>query len=479
MDKLLLLVAAAVGAGALLYLFMRWERAGCEHWVVYLLLAVIVVDSTVYANQTNEPRGLLHPGTGSLEFRLPEVIITLALVARLVTKQRPLRAGIPALLWTSVAAWWTVEAVEGVIRHNSMVKLPYEAKAIVYVAGGFALLSGIPVRRFIEGRGIERLVRWSAVAATVLLLTAFSHHTYSFNIPLMPLVGFGQMGTDAATAFVIIGTIGLMLELAKEQRNRLTLLCIIPLALSPFGADQRAVLLQIGATVTVLVIVALGSTARQRLRVKASEVSLVAFATVGVVLAVSVVPAVTQGHSVTAPLTSTYQRTVSSVINSEAKVQSAQDRINEWNIAVSDAKQNIFLGQGLGFTYTYFDVGSNAYVTTDLTHNFTLDLWLRTGIIGVLLFLVALVVSLVQGFTTWHLHPDRMVAVLALALCAVVIGLVAKGQVESVLDNYRLASLLGISLGMLRAAVTSAGGGVRDLRTQRDLLHYETAGTAL
>jgi len=89
------------------------------------------------------------------------------------------------------------------------------------------------------------------------------------------------------------------------------------------------------------------------------------------------------------------------------------------------------------------------------------------------LFLAALVVSLVQGFTTWHLHPDRMVAVLALALCAVVFGFIAKGQVESIFDNYRLASLVGVSLGMLRAAVTSGGGGAKDMREQRALLYGE------
>ena len=86
---------------------------------------------------------------------------------------------------------------------------------------------------------------------------------------------------------------------------------------------------------------------------------------------------------------------------------------------------------------------------------------------------MALVVSLVQGFTTWHLHPDRMVAVLALALCAVLIGFLAKGQVESIFENYRLASLFGVSLGMLRATFTSAGGGARDMREQRALLLEE------
>ena len=103
--------------------------------------------------------------------------------------------------------------------------------------------------------------------------------------------------------------------------------------------------------------------------------------------------------------------------------------------------------------------------TTDLTENIGLDLWLRTGLIGLALFLAAIVVSLVNGFATWRLHPDRMVAVLALALVAVVVGFIAKGQVESIFENYRLATVLGLSLGMLRSAVTSGGGGPAAMRT--------------
>jgi O-antigen ligase len=110
---------------------------------------------------------------------------------------------------------------------------------------------------------------------------------------------------------------------------------------------------------------------------------------------------------------------------------------------------------------------------TDLTENIGLDLWLRTGLIGLGLFLLALVTSLVNGFATWRLHPDPEVAVLALALFAVVVGMIAKGQVESIFENYRLATVLGLSLGMLRSAVTSGGGGPTAMRTYQAMSHYE------
>lgn len=304
MAKMILLVGAAVASGMLLYLFLRWERSGREHWVVFLLLGLLVFESTLWDNETTVPKGLFHPGTGSLEFRLPEVIISVAIVARLLTKGRPQRIGLPALLWVTVAAWWSLEAVEGVLRHNSLVKLPYEAKAIIYVMGAYTLASGVPIRRYLEGRGFQRLVRWSALAASLLLVLTSAHKKFALNIPLLRLGNFGSLGTDAATLFVSIGVIAFLVELNKDHRSRLNLLCTVPLAMGTFFAYQRAVLLTLGAVVTVVVLVALGSTARRRLRIRSGEVALAALAVVGVVLAVSVIPAITSQKSVTGPAAS-------------------------------------------------------------------------------------------------------------------------------------------------------------------------------
>jgi hypothetical protein len=471
--KLILLVGGAIASGMLLYLFLRWERSGREHWVVFLLLGMLVIESSLYDDETTIPQGIFHPGTGSLEFRLPEVIITVALLARLLIKGKPQRIGLPALLWLAVAGWWALEAVEGVLRHNSMVKLPYEAKAIIYVMAAYALAAGVPIRRYLEGRGFERLLRWSALSAVVLLILEESKKTFALNIPLLRLTNFGSLGSDAATIFVSVGVIGFLLELGKEHRNRLNLLCAVPLALSTFFAYQRAVLLTLGAVVTVVVLVAMGSTARQRLRIRSGEVAVAALAIVGVVIGVAVIPAITSQKSVTGPLAHTFNNTIEATLNSEGKQQSAQDRLNKWDVAIGDAKQHWILGQGLGFEYSYFQTGPNIFIVTDLTENIGLDLWLRTGLIGLGLFLLALITSLVNGFGTWRLHPDPEVAVLALALFAVVIGMIAKGQVESIFENYRLATVLGLSLGMLRSAVTSGGGGPTAMRTYQAMSHYE------
>jgi len=474
MSKLLLLVAAVPVAAAVLAVFVRWERTEREHWVVFLLLGLLVTESSVYENQTFVPRGFFHPGSGSFQFRLPEVIIALALMAHLLVQGRPRRIGAPALFWVTVAAWWTLEMVEGLLRHNSTVKLPYEAKAVIYVMGAYALASAVPVRRFLDGPGLQRLMRGSALAAAVLLvLTAAGKKTFAVPIPALRLSNFGSLGTDAATIFVSIGVIGFLLELAKEHRSRLNLLCVVPLMFSAFFAYQRAVLLTLAACVIVIVAVSMGSTARRRLRVRVGEVAVAALAVLGILVGVSVVPAITSNSSVTGPLTTTLHKTIGYTIGSQAKAQSAQSRLNKWSVAYGYAKEDPFLGKGLGFEYSYFTPGPNQFVMTDLTENIGLDLWLRTGLIGLALFLLALLTSLANGFAAWRLHPDRMVAVFALALFTVVIGLVAKGQVESIFENYRLATMLGLSLGMLRSAVTSGGGSPTTMRTFDAVRQYE------
>ncbi len=473
MSKVVLLAGGLAVASVLFYVFVQWERSAREHWIVFLLLGLLIVESSLYGNYNDVPRGLFHPGSGSFQFRLPEVIISVALLARLAVRGWPARIGLPALAWTVVAGWWSLELLEGLLRHNSHVDIPYEAKAIVYVMGGYALVAGVPVRRFLEGRGLERTLRWSAPIATVLILMTLAKVSYTVSLPLVPLSDTGPIGTDSAAIFLAIGVVCLLLELAKQDRNRVNLLCTVPLMISPFFAFQRAVLLMLGAVVAFLVLVAFGRTARRRLRVRSGEVLVTALAVVGGVLAVAIIPAVTAQASVTAPFTSTYNKTVGTTLDSQAKRESAQDRLTKWDVALKDAEQESILGQGAGFEYSYFETGPNVFIVTDLTENIGLDLWLRTGLIGLGLFLLAVSTSIVNGFATWRLHPDPMVAVLSLALVAVLIGLIAAGQVESLFENYRLATVFGLSLGMLRSAVTSGGGGPTAMRSYHALRQYE------
>jgi hypothetical protein len=49
---------------------------------------------------------------------------------------------------------------------------------------------------------------------------------------------------------------------------------------------------------------------------------------------------------------------------------------------------------------------------------------------------------------TWRSQAANLTAALSLAATAVVVGLVAKGMVESIFEKYRLAVALGVALGL-------------------------------
>lgn len=453
MTQVAILLVAGAAAAALFGLFARWERSGHEHYVVIGLLAMLVIETSLYENQDLMPRDIFHPGSGAFEFRLPEVIITLALLARFMVRGRATRVGIAPLMWMAFGAWILVAAVEGVLRHNDFTQIPYQAKAVIYVVGGYALAAGVPIRRFLDGKALTLLIRWSAVAATVLIVLQAAGKSYAVHLPLLPLPDFGVDGSDASTIFAALGLIGLLLELAKEKRSRLTMLACVPLMVSPFLSNQRAVLIMLGASVTTVLIVATGKTARRRLRVKAAEVLLSALAVVGVVLGVAVVPALSGHGTVQVPLSGAIART----FNATGKIESAQDRASKWTVAFSLIRQHPVIGNGLGVEFSFYEPGPNVITVTDVTENIGIDLWMRAGIIGLALFMLPLFLSLFDGMAAWRRHPDRMVAVLALALVAVVVGLVSKGMVESIFEKYRLATMLGLSLGLLRSCVTSAG----------------------
>jgi hypothetical protein len=76
------------------------------------------------------------------------------------------------------------------------------------------------------------------------------------------------------------------------------------------------------------------------------------------------------------------------------------------------------------------------------------------------LYLAALLRLLFDGLGVWRKHPDPEVAAFALALVAILCGLFADSLLEPVIDEYRLATLLGITMGFLRSAVTSPRGEV-------------------
>jgi O-antigen ligase len=447
------LAALGVAVGAIA-LFVHWERAGKEHLVPLVLLGLLIVEATIYADQNGLPRGIFHPGSGSAQLRLPEIYITLALIARLIARGKPTRIGLPAGLWLAFAAWMGVGIVEGHLYHNLLTQDLFEAKDILYIVGAYALAAGVPVRRYLDSGDLLRLGNLTVACITLIDLMTLAGISINVNLPGLPLVDFGAVGSETAALGVAIGTMCFFVRLGSGTVRTRHVLALIPLLVSLVLANQRAVLVNVAVMLSVLLVVPLVGRLRgasRRFHVGSGRLVLILLAVVAAATVFLVVPAATNDRPVQIPLTSRFE----SLFHSEGKAESAQDRLNLASEAESLIPQHLLIGWGLGVQFQYYEAGYRSVQTTYYAHDIVLDLWLRLGLIGLALYIVAFSFSFAGGLRVWWRHPDAVIAALALAIVAVLAGLMATAFLEPFLDEYRLATLFGVSLGMLRATVTS------------------------
>ncbi|MFZ0248355.1 MAG: O-antigen ligase family protein [Acidimicrobiales bacterium] len=451
-------VVALGFAAAVIALFVRWERQGKEQRLPLGLLGLLVVEATLYADQNALPRGIFHPGSGATQLRLPEIYITLALIARLIVRGRPKRIGLSAGLWLAFAAWIALSAVVGFLNQNSTSQILYEAKVIVYIVGGYALAAGVPIRRYLDSGGLYRLGVLCIGCASLLDLMTIGKVTVNTNIPLLPLQAFGGIGNETAAIYLAVGTMWFLVHLASGSVRVRHVLGLIPLIAAVVLASERAVLFNMLTVVGVILLGAFFGIRRgvaRRFQVGSGQIILTLLAVVAVATVVVVGPAAFNDRPPQIPLASSFQQ----LFHSQGKQESAQDRLNLAASAEAMIPQHPIIGWGLGVEFLYYETGTRSEQQVAYAHNIVLDLWLRTGIIGVLLFFAPFGLSIVEGFRVWRRHSDPETAALALALIAVLAGLLLTAFLEPMIDEYRLATLFGLSLGMLRATVTQTHFG--------------------
>jgi O-antigen ligase len=455
-----LLVAAALltGAAALWWL-IRLERAGRRLVVVEFMLGLLVFESVLYPSPFDVPAGLLHPDLGGLSFRLYEVVIALALVARVITNP-PRRLGTALRLWIAFGLWLTAMALVGLIEGHPLDLVTFEAKAAVYL-GALALTAGVPYEEWRRNRTLPRLIGASAALSAAILVMTRGDLVVDLDLRGLPGASFGEMGTDTATLFASLGVIALTATLCRSDSRMPPLVTAVPLLLAPLAAEQRAAVLGLLASLAVLAAAWVSATGRRRVTATPRE-ALIALSLVAGLALVPVIVEAASGRAVALP----FQESVETVVQSQGKEMSAEGRRNQWREVAPLIARGPLFGHGLGTTYRYYEPGKYKIVSTDLTHNIIGDLLLRTGLVGAALFLLALGATLREGLRAWRDHTDQTAAAFALGCVAVVAGLLAKGMVESLFEKFRLATLLGLLLGVLlslgaSAKATHAGGNQR------------------
>ena len=434
--------------------FVRFEERDRPEMAVLVILGLLVTEALIYPSQNEVPGGLFHPSAGGRALRLPELMIPLALAARLLVRGMPRRIGGTAIAWTAFVTWVALGLPIGVLMENSFDEGYFQAKAVVYLGGGFALVAGIPAARFAHGLAPRRLLLALGIVAGLSAPSALADSSLPLDLPGLPGASLGQISPDAATILSVIAVTALLLEAARRRRRLVYGLAAVPLLLSPFIATQRAAVLGLAATIGALLVVSAGPTWSRRIRCTPTEVGLLVGIILVPVLATITVRAAFQTDTTTEFVP--YSGILADTFTAERKVQSAETRENLWQTGLDDGAQYPITGWGLGKTYSVERAAQpGVYLQGGGYHNVLIDLYVRRGLVGLALFLAAVTCTLQDALRTWRRHPDRRIAVFAVACGAGFVGLLAKGMVESVFEKFRLATLMGLLIGAIASAATS------------------------
>ena len=449
MTALALLGLGGVAAGIVLLWFWHLERQGRGVAVLAFIVGVLIVEGSLYPG-FDAPEGIFHPTFGTQSFRPYEVLIVLAVVARLLVRGAPQRIGTPMLWWLAFMVWMGLSAFVGLYVGHDGLLVAFEAKAVIYL-GAMVLAAGVPAEEFVRGRTVRRLLLFAAGVSTLMIFLDGAGVRVTGTFLGVPLDDSGRMGSDAASIFLALGVLALARAVSNRDDRLPLLLAACPLVLSTFIPYQRAILLSFLALLLILPVAFLTSSARARLHVSPVELTSAGL----LLLALLTVPWVMSGIKGREAPEYPLAPRVTAALTDRSKQLSAQDRINQYEKAVPLILEKPILGWGLGKTYSHFHPGPDIFEENNLTHNIAGDLLLRTGAVGLLLFGAAMWASLRDGWRVWRDTLDDAVACVALAGFLVLAGLVAKGMAESLFEKFRLAVLIGVFLGILRSVVTA------------------------
>jgi O-antigen ligase len=433
--------------------FRRAELDGRSVHVVGVVLFTVAVEACLYGNQTTVPPGPFHPAIGGFSFRLVDAVVIAAVGARLTT------SGIGSfrwtgLLWAAFILWLAAAAVIGVTSGNSVDQLTFQAKAIIYLLVIF-LAAGVPIRDY-----VSRLPRWLgvlAVLAAILMVTSLSGLRVSLGAraPSPAELGIsettdpaGYMGADAATIFVAFGTVALGLSLyARDPNQRLKLaLAAAPLLASPVLSEQRAAFL--GFAVSLLLLGGLVAFLGRRPSATPTEGALALMAIAALILLPTLVLTARSDESVNVPLGADLAYS----FTSQTEQLTTQDRVNQWEEVSGLVAEKPVFGWGLGKQYSYYEPGRREFLQLGIAHNIGWDLLLRSGVVGLALFVAALVATFARGLVAFVRQRQALIAALSAGLIAAIAGVVAKSMVESIFEKFRLAILLALLVGILLSA---------------------------
>lgn len=457
----MLLLAGVLGAVAL-FALGAWFRSLIVHerstTLAIVLLSLLLLESVLYA-PIDVPRGLFHLYAGSFQIRTLDLILLVAVIARLtVPTRRPL--DLVSGAWLTFAAWLVLEAYLGRRAGNPSSYIQYEIKTLLYMGVAYVLAQA----RLDRARDLVLFTRFckvAAVIAAILLVTSLGGVQLALGKGLLQGAVLGPISSISATLFPIVGLLALVLFLCTRPLRYDLLLSAVVLFATVAAPAQRASPLQLA--VSLLAIVLVVPLGRRHLRITLTQF-LLAVAAILFVAGSAWVAELTVTGNGTLP----FAHEVRVALHGGQKKLSAQDRVNQITVARGLIDQQPVLGYGLGKTIVYYEPGFKEFVDTYLTHNILTDLLLRTGAVGAFLFLLAFWLSLNEALLGWRSAAlSSQEATFALVAFAVLVGWFTHGMVESLFEHVRITPFSFALLGLGRAAVRGHAAAARDLFPRR------------
>ena len=172
----------------------------------------------------------------------------------------------------------------------------------------------------------------------------------------------------------------------------------MPLLLMATAAKQRAAILALAVTVVFVFFVSLRPTWTKRSFATPTEVGLVAAGLLGVAVLVTTVSA--SDPDGINPIVEDFDEAFGGIGNE----YSADARVVLYNEGIQNIKKRPILGSGLATQYEVKRQFSIETLESGAYHNIILDVWVRTGLIGLTAMLLAIALSLRRAQTAWLYH---------------------------------------------------------------------------
>lgn len=390
-------------------------------WALFLSLALNTV-SAALVPLAAEDDSLTFGG-----IRVADLFVIFAIAAALLK-------GIPRggfFVWGIVATWtvWTMLAALKLGQSEfSLYRNLAEWQLPVYLVAAWLVVNSLPG---------DRWRTWSrrTVRTQIALIIVASGWT-AIN---------GRAGADIATISCVVAMLALAIPRITPKERTAVVLAAVFLV---FVSAQRAAIL-----LSLLPLIAAAAIWYVKLNREKASILLTTFLLSSAVLIPFLLAAILDpdvNQKMTQYLHSTFFR--------EAKQLSLESRLVQWEIATSDLENSPILGQGVGGTTVSFrDPGVDHSAITNITHNSFLDFALRFGVpMGGLIIVMLLVLVASRMVAAWKY------GYYSLWMCAwAVMGLLAKGMVESVFFKPRLVPLLAVLIAVLLLQRARASGVIQ------------------